>query len=177
MPHPHPLVETPPLTPAQIRLVTNQGTSPDTVRLWLERSGDKVPLDIEIYLRVSGGSTEPSSRARASSPTPWIPPPPSPPPHYVLPHAPPSTAIILPPAQTPIIVPQSPSHHDAWGSPPPPPSRTCPQAQRNTHWGHIAIFYLIEQMHRWQRFVFRFDKQFPSISALKSINGMDCVCY
>ncbi|KAF8548828.1 hypothetical protein OG21DRAFT_1515876 [Imleria badia] len=156
---------------SKIRLVTNQSASPDTIRLWLERSGDKVPLDIEIYLRVSGSSAEPSSRARASSPTPWIPPPPSPPAHYVL-HPPPGAAILLPPAQTPIIVPQSPSHHDAWGaSPPPPSSRSCPQTQRNTHWGHIAIFYLIEQMHRWQRFVFRFDKQFPSISALKSING------
>lgn len=151
--------------------MTNQSASPDTIRLWLERSGDKVPLDIEIYLRVSGSSAEPSGRARASSPTPWIPPPPSPPPHYVLPHPPPGS-ILLPPAQTPIIVPQSPSHHDTWGaSPPPPSSRSCPQTQRNTHWGHIAIFYLIEQMHRWQRFVFRFDKQFPSISALKSING------
>ncbi|KAI9568726.1 hypothetical protein HD554DRAFT_2204935 [Boletus coccyginus] len=156
---------------SKIRLVTSQSASPDTVRLWLERSGDKVPLDIEIYLRVNGSPVEPSSRGRASSPTPWIPPPPSPPTHYVLP-PPPGTAIILPPAQTPIIVPQSPSHHDAWGaSPPPPSSRSCPQTQRNTHWGHIAIFYLIEQMHRWQRFVFRFDKQFPSISALKSING------
>ncbi|KIK82749.1 hypothetical protein PAXRUDRAFT_832150 [Paxillus rubicundulus Ve08.2h10] len=156
---------------SKIRLVTTQSASADTIRLWLERSGDKVPLDIEIYLRVDGALSETSSRARATSPTPWLPPPPSPPPHYVLPH-PPGTAILLPPAHTPIIVPQSPSHHDAWGaSPPHPSSRTTPQLQRNTHWGHIAIFYLIEQMHRWQRFVFRFDRQFSSISALKSING------
>ncbi|KAH7882806.1 hypothetical protein F5I97DRAFT_1899617 [Phlebopus sp. FC_14] len=154
---------------SKIRLVTTQSSSPDTIRLWLERSGDKVPLDIEIYLRVSGPLPDTTSRTR--SPTPWLPPPPSPPPHYVLPH-PPGTAILLPPAHTPIIVPQSPSHHDAWGpSPPAPSSRSSPQMQRNSHWGHIAIFYLIEQMHRWQRFVFRFDKQFPSISALKSING------
>lgn len=39
------------------------------------------------------------------------------------------------------------------------------------HWGHIAFFYLVEQMHRWERFVFRFDKQFASLSALKGING------
>ncbi|KAJ3483625.1 hypothetical protein NLJ89_g12047 [Agrocybe chaxingu] len=39
------------------------------------------------------------------------------------------------------------------------------------HWGHIAFFYLVEQMHRWERFVFRFDKQFTSMGALKSING------
>jgi hypothetical protein len=39
------------------------------------------------------------------------------------------------------------------------------------HWGHIAFFYLVEQMHRWERFVFRFDKQFTSMGALKAING------
>ncbi|KAG2151140.1 uncharacterized protein EDB93DRAFT_1275807 [Suillus bovinus] len=155
---------------SKIRLVTNQSATADTIRLWLERSGDKVPLDIEIYLRVNGVSNEGSSnRTRPASPTPWLHPP-SPPPHYVIPH-PPGTAMLLPPAHTPIIVPQSPSHHDSWGSPPPPSSRNTPQAQRNAHWGHIAIFYLIEQMHRWQRFVFRFDRQFPSMSALKSIAG------
>lgn len=42
----------------------------------------------------------------------------------------------------------------------------------STHWGYIAFFYLVEQMHRWERFVFRFDKQFPSIQALKSVIGM-----
>jgi len=39
------------------------------------------------------------------------------------------------------------------------------------HWGHIAFYYLTEQMHRWERFVFRFEKQFNSIHALKSITG------
>lgn len=39
------------------------------------------------------------------------------------------------------------------------------------HWGHIAFYYLTEQMHRWERFVFRFDRQFGSINALKSITG------
>lgn len=39
------------------------------------------------------------------------------------------------------------------------------------HWGHIAFYYLVEQMHRWERFIFRFDKQFASISALKSVEG------
>ena len=43
------------------------------------------------------------------------------------------------------------------------------------HWGHIAFFYLVEQMHRWERFVFRFDKQFASLSALKGINGMSAL--
>jgi hypothetical protein len=39
------------------------------------------------------------------------------------------------------------------------------------HWGHIAMFYLVGQIHRWERFVFRFDKQFSSMAALKSITG------
>ena len=51
-----------------------------------------------------------------------------------------------------------------------------PQAQqrlrKNMHWGHIAFYYLVEQMPRWERFVFKFDKQFPSISALKAIEGV-----
>lgn len=33
------------------------------------------------------------------------------------------------------------------------------------------MFYLVGQMHRWRRFVFRFDKQFSSMAALKSITG------
>ncbi|KAF8641799.1 hypothetical protein AX16_009780 [Volvariella volvacea WC 439] len=39
------------------------------------------------------------------------------------------------------------------------------------HWGHIVFFYLVEQMHRWERFIFRFDKIFSSIRALRSISG------
>ncbi|KAH7924933.1 hypothetical protein BV22DRAFT_1012275 [Leucogyrophana mollusca] len=154
---------------SKIRLNTTQSASADTIRLWLERAGDKVPLDIEIFLRVSGTSSEGPSRTRPVSPMPWSHHPPSPPPHYVIAHPPGGAPIMLPPAHTPIIVPHSPPHHDTWGSA--SPSSRTPQAQRSIHWGHIAIFYLIEQMHRWQRFVFRFDKQFSSISALKSISG------
>ena len=43
--------------------------------------------------------------------------------------------------------------------------------RKNMHWGHIAFYYLVEQMHRWERFVFKFDKQFASIGALKAIEG------
>ena len=39
------------------------------------------------------------------------------------------------------------------------------------HWGYIAFFYLMQQMHRWERFVFRFDRQFASIHALKTMTG------
>ncbi len=54
------------------------------------------------------------------------------------------------------------------------PERSSSSQQRlrkNMHWGHIAFYYLVEQMHRWERFVFRFDKQFTSIGALKAIEG------
>ncbi|KAH7912621.1 hypothetical protein BJ138DRAFT_1060682 [Hygrophoropsis aurantiaca] len=155
---------------SKIRLNTTQSSSPDTIRLWLERSGDKVPLDIEIFLRVVGTSSEGSSRTRPVSPLSWSHQPPSPPPHYVLANPPGGTPIMLPPAHTPIIIPHSPTHHDSWSSSSPTSSRS-PQSQRSIHWGHITVFYLIKQMHRWQRFVFRFDRQFLSISALKSIFG------
>ena len=35
----------------QIRLVTTQDAPADTIRLWLERSGRSIPLDIEIFLQ------------------------------------------------------------------------------------------------------------------------------
>ncbi|KAL0581575.1 hypothetical protein V5O48_000504 [Marasmius crinis-equi] len=199
-----------------IRLLTTQHSSPDIIRLWLERSGPSVPLDIEIYLRVvkSSSDASPSTRLRtrrstsppstaalfysslssayhqvyaggAGSPLAGSPPVT----HYVIPH--PSTS--LPPAHTPLIVPLA-SHpattfHDGWASPIPhsPPfmsshvfrERRNPKHDRSLvngprngqHWGWIAMFYLVEQMQRWERFVFRFDKQFNSIAALKSING------
>ncbi|KAF8067945.1 hypothetical protein FPV67DRAFT_1494339 [Lyophyllum atratum] len=171
---------------SKIRLLTTQHASADTIRLWLERSGDSVPLDIEIFLRVtssSSASESPSRRRRLSlSRTP------SPPPwsmsfahnhgmatHYVLPHAPlsPAGIAILPPAQTPIILPPSPGGLDhTWISPHHSTDRRGSQSSRSSlHWGHIAIYYLAEQMHRWERFIFRFDKQFTSMAALKSISG------
>lgn len=39
------------------------------------------------------------------------------------------------------------------------------------HWGYIAFFYLTQHMHRWERFVFRFDRQFSSINAMKNMAG------
>lgn len=142
-----------------------------------------MPLDIEIFLRVTG--SEASSRRRRHSLS--MSPPPSPPPwpvfshhqgigsHYVIPHPPisPAGIAILPPPHTPIILPPSPGGHDTWiSSPHPSVDRAVPSSSRSSlHWGHIATYYLVEQMHRWERFIFRFDKQFTSMSALKSING------
>lgn len=42
----------------------------------------------------------------------------------------------------------------------------------NVYWAHIAFYYLIEQMPRWQMFVFRCDKAFKAMTALASINGV-----
>ena len=171
----------------QIRLVTTQSSSADTIRLWLERSGRKVPLDIEIFLRVKNNNNnnniEPIPRTRSASPSStWSYHAPAPPPFTV--STTPTTAgpssqanapISVPPSLPPSQVPPAPHHHihDSWGSPPPPSLNiTCANAGKGSaHWGHIAIFYLVAQMHRWRRFVFRFDKQFASMVALKSIAG------
>ncbi|THU89534.1 hypothetical protein K435DRAFT_821368 [Dendrothele bispora CBS 962.96] len=154
---------------SKVRLITTQHSSPDTIRLWLERSGSAVPLDIEIFLRVSKSSPDrpPSHRGR--------PPPPTgagPIAHYVIPHP------TLPPAHTPLVVPitaSGPIVPDMWNQTiPSSPRDRSNKADANgprggSHWGHIAMFYLVEQMHRWQRFVFRFQKQFHSMDALTSI--------
>ncbi|KAJ6476913.1 hypothetical protein C8R45DRAFT_1008237 [Mycena sanguinolenta] len=167
---------------SKIRLFTNQSSSPDTIRLWLERAGPIVPLDIEIYLRVVHGTEAPPlpphprrRRAHDMFAHPFAPAPPPPlfgtgplgaPTPFMVPHFTPSV--------TPFIVPQSPIHH-GWESPPlmvalhgQQPDLSVPP---NLHWGHIAVYYLVQQMHRWERFVFRFDKGFGSLAALKSITG------
>lgn len=169
----------------QIRLLTTQHASADTVRLWLERSGDSIPLDIEIYLRVAAPNQglEPSSSRtrRACSPltpliSPWNIPSfsghQSSPQYLGHAHSHPP-----PPSNVPIIMPPSPPpHSNDWDSPilvNHASDKSVNTVSRvSMHWGHIAFFYLVEQMHRWERFVFRFDKQFTSMGALKSINGM-----
>ena len=176
------LSETTPLTHGlQIRLLTTQHSSADIIRLWLERSGNTVPLDIEIYLRVNKGASESVSRPRPPSPT-WghaFPSHPSTTTHYVIPHHPhPGTAIPIlpPPAQTATFIVPPPATapiYEPYVSAPssPPADRSSPPSRTSMHWGYIAVYYLVEQMHRWQRFVFRFDKHFSSMSALKSITG------
>ncbi|KAJ7190712.1 hypothetical protein GGX14DRAFT_603767, partial [Mycena pura] len=165
---------------SKIRLFTNQSSSPDTIRLWLERSGQTVPLDVEIYLRVLQTPEVPIApyprRRRAeylthtfvsAAPTPLFGTGPlGPPGHLLVPHFTPSV--------TPFIIPQPSMHHHAgWESPPPMPMyHSQPDSSSpNLHWGHIAIYYLVQQMYRWERFVFRFDKGFGSMAALKSITG------
>lgn len=157
--------------------MTNQSASPDTIRLWLERSGRALPLDIEIFLRVNPqfGSDDHGVPPISRSPSPagWtIVPPPHGMAHYVYQHAHtghPNAIQILPPSHTPaIIVSPNPQHHP-WASPSPP-------CEPSGHWGHIVFYYLVQQMRRWERFVFRYDKQFPTIAALKSIAGTSYPC-
>ncbi|TEB31918.1 hypothetical protein FA13DRAFT_1709385 [Coprinellus micaceus] len=175
---------------SKIRLVTTPSASADTIRLWLERSGDVVPLDIEIFLRVGspkqlehGGSRDRREPAIApSTPTPpptWsvglpptqngaapyaVPQPPPPPP-TMNPGAPPAVA-----GPPPIAMPPSAPSNDPWNAQH-SSDRHSSATRSSMHWGHIAFFYLVEQMHRWERFIFRFDRQFTSMGALKSING------
>lgn len=138
---------------------------------------------MEIYLRVTKSSSEPSQhhRRRISPPIPT---------NYVLPplhhnvpslvhYAIPVIGPAIPPANTPVVVPlHPPPSSDGWGAASSPHSfpvdSPVPRGDKPSlysSWGHIAVFYLVEQMHRWERFVFRFDKQFPSIGALKTICG------
>ncbi|KAJ7937595.1 hypothetical protein B0H13DRAFT_2176493 [Mycena leptocephala] len=156
-----------PLIWSKIRLFTNQSSSPDTIRLWLERSGPTVPLDIEIYLRVVQSSETgpvspyPHRRRHEYLTHTFL----SPPGHLLVPSSMPSVTPFMP-------QPALPPHHHGWDSPTPmfhgQPESVSPP---HLHWGHIAVYYLVRQMHRWERFVFRFDKGFGSIAALKSITG------
>lgn len=188
----------------QIRLVTTPQSSPDTVRLWLERSGSTVPLDIEIFLHTHSHHAvrdTPSMHRRAPTVTlsaasaweaPWW--------ENDLPGTPPAAADAAangpaatyihipangPPHFIPIAaVPNSPplQHHHVHAGPAPIYHEVVPisswrqlsHTSRSSgvqHWGYIAFYYLMQQMHRWERFVFRFDRQFPSINALKSMVG------
>ena len=152
--------------------MTTPYANADTIRLWLERSGSTIPLDIEIFLQVHTASSK-AARRRSLSPIR----------HTLLPpigaqyvHIPPPPPII--PPQNPFLTPPSPTLNPT-DSPPPTPSSHSPVnptagtfSRTSLHWGHIAFYYLVEQIHRWERFIFRFDKQFASATALKSVIGM-----
>jgi hypothetical protein len=182
-----------PMLWSKIRLDTTQNDSADTIRLWLERSGMVCPLDIEITLQVTPLPSSPSiikPRTRRRSHSYSYPPPlPSPPlswggPVPVAQHGAVNISTAggglvhyLPPGifpSTPVVVSPPPHSHSNHSSPQ-PNSGTSQSVKSIAHWGHIAMYYLTQQMERWERFVFRFDKSFPSISALKSISGQSPV--
>ncbi|KAI0694203.1 hypothetical protein BC835DRAFT_1415455 [Cytidiella melzeri] len=185
---------------SKIRLVTTPNASPDTVRLWLERSGTTVPLDIEIFLHNHNqhpSDERPSRRrpsVRAVSPgwgdgpvwPDWTGQAPGSPDGHdhgggqtymqmiggPLQFAPGVTTQPNMPVLPPLVNVHHEHHHPGGSSL--PSWRQISQTARSrgsAHWGHIAFYYLTEQMHRWSRFVFRFDRQFNSIGALKSIAG------
>ena len=166
----------------QIRLVTTSNSSPEFIRLWLERSGTKIPLDIEIYLHVH------SSSIKQRKADPWTLPPGIPTPHTAIvaamaqapapvqhQHQPPEPAPVLGAQATIPLLPQNaypqiPAHMDPllndWRN-----GRKKTDSLSSTSWGHVALFYLSDQMHRWKRFIFRFDRQFESASALRNISS------
>ncbi|KAJ3543409.1 hypothetical protein NM688_g5858 [Phlebia brevispora] len=188
---------------SKIRLVTTQSASADTIRLWLERSGSTVPLDIEIFLHAPpSSSNEPNtSRSRPSTATlhtptvweatgghaagwaEWNQPPNTPevgtpnPGHL---HVYPAAVLALTPAAVAAATPPPTLAAQAYGHELILPSFSWRQAAQQAksrasmHWGHIAFYYLTEQIHRWERFVFRFDKRFTSVDALKSVTRRCC---
>lgn len=144
----------------QIRLSTTPTSSPELIRLWLERSGHNTPLDIEIYLRAAGHPC-------------------------MLPNPCPSFSIDAQRRRgrrsygsvgsTATSWPSFVSHNGSISSIPPSdePREVFPNLSNkpNVYWAHIAFYYLVAQMPRWERFVFRYDKAFKAMTALASING------
>ena len=167
----------------RIRLQTSFDSSPEIIRLWLERSGDRLPLDIEIFAKVGDQAVGPNSngqgrrRWRTSS-----------------------TAAMLMAGWNVTHHGSQQQQHDVSLPPPPPPplvqshltsnasssrhSSCAPSSSTSTstststsssrtapHWAHMAVFYLTEHIQRWERFVFRFDRMFASAAALRSISS------
>lgn len=162
---------------SKIRLETTQGDSADTIRLWLERSGNTCPLDIEITLQVGSPPANPvkafrRGRSHSYSHSPPLLSPPMSwttgiPIHHpgTLNLVPTASGLVqyIPPALLPSPTPVIPCPPGSQVQSPAPNMRTI------MHWGHIAIYYLTQRMERWERFVFKFDKAFPSVNALRSI--------
>lgn len=124
---------------SHIRFHGPLATSPDIIRIWVERSGPSVSLDIDIeilrrkrpQMSGTGGST-----GRQSSQ------------HRRLVQG------LMRLRNTPL------------------PQQGMPEEnlQRNaTQWGHVALFYLTAQKHRWRTFVFE-SMEVP-IDALQILNG------
>lgn len=98
---------------SRIRIQPPAMPSGNALRLWVERSGDSCPLDIEITL---------------APPANWQP----------------STTI----------------------------SRADREAQRDeVQWGHVVMFHLGSQVHRWKRFVYRAERLFMFLGALNVTFG------
>ncbi|KAG8724946.1 hypothetical protein FRC09_011535 [Ceratobasidium sp. 395] len=98
---------------SRIRIQPPAMPTGNALRLWVERSGDTCPLDIEITL---------------APPANWTP----------------STTI----------------------------SRADREAQRDeVQWGHVVMFHLGSQVHRWRRFIYRAERLFMFLGALNVAFG------
>ena len=115
-------------------------TSPDLIRIWVERSGATVMLDIDIEL---------SRRRRPpqSALSPWK--------HSSQqPHARRFVHSIL--RARDLRRPSSPTSDDALH-------------RDATQWGHVALFYLTAQKHRWR--TFSFESLDVTVEALQTLHG------
>ncbi|KAJ4484343.1 hypothetical protein C8J55DRAFT_510353 [Lentinula edodes] len=130
-------LETPMLW-TRIRLVTKLDDSADVIRLWMERAGHSMPLDIEIYLRVP--------QIKAAIPAEC------------------GSSVLAPIAANRRPRRRTGALMDDGGYSP-------PVGNGSESWGHVAVFYLKQQMPRWKRFVFRYDRVFSSLAAFKGISG------
>ncbi|KAI0795387.1 hypothetical protein C8Q75DRAFT_745737 [Abortiporus biennis] len=182
---------------SKIRLITSQDAPADTIRLWLERSGQTCPLDIQIFLHIPGPPQENVLRRRPRRSSTgtiiigdgWgldgafithIP--------IGLPGGP---ALVVgngnftttAPGDLAAVQPNGTHQNLVTGYDGLPPfgngdqsssssSSSQPTRSRaSLHWGYVAFYYLAEQMHRWERFIFRFNRHFSSIGALSNIVG------
>lgn len=122
---------------SHIRFHGTLATSPDIIRIWVERSGPSVSLDIDIEIlrrkrvHLSGPAARQSNQ------------------HLRLVHG------LMRLRSNPI--PQSSVLEDG-------------MTRNATQWGHVALFYLTAQKHRWRTFVFE-SMEVP-IEALQVINGL-----
>lgn len=123
---------------SRIRFHGHLGVSPDIIRIWVERSGPTVPLDIDVELY---------RRPKSAFP-PWAGPARLAHIHRRVSHG------VMRVRNSPI-----------------PSSGSDDNVQRNaTQWGHVALFYLTAQKHRWRRFSFE-SLEVP-IEALQILSGL-----
>jgi F-box-like len=122
---------------SHIRFHGTLATSPDIIRLWVERSGPSVSLDIDIEILrrkrvpLSGLAARQSSQHRRL------------------------VQGLMRLRSNPM--PQTNMLEDS-------------MTRNATQWGHVALFYLTAQKHRWRTFVFE-SMEVP-IEALQVLNGL-----
>ncbi|KAG8965105.1 hypothetical protein FRC03_000911 [Tulasnella sp. 419] len=159
----HVCLSTPVLWSA-IEIKTTTALCPaDTLRLWIERSGSHVPLDIDITLKAVPGTLTtqdksaviPRRRFFGNSATQA--------------HLPSLWNAVNNGGATHTSL--SPPHGAYASSSTTKPDEADPNAGAAASWGHIVFYYLVAQLHRWRRFRFIFGTPFPSLKAIDTIQG------